>query len=86
MFLCHARWSPILVVHKKPVLVVQENLKTFNFGQAFGASIWLGGIHFARNQIVRVDMFLCHARLHILVVHKKPVLIVQENLKTFNVG
>ena len=56
MFLCHAR-SPILVVHKKPLMVAQENLKTFNFGQAFGVSIWLGGIHLARNQIVRVACF-----------------------------
>ena len=43
-----------------PQMVVQEKLKTFNVGQAFGASIWLGiwGIHVAGNQIARVAMFL----------------------------
>ena len=35
-------------------------------------------IHLAGNQIVRVAMFLHHAR--------SPLLVVQEKLKTFNVG
>ena len=36
------------------------------------------GHPFGGNQIARVAMFLCHARSHLLVV--------QEKLKTFNVG
>ena len=69
MFLCHAR---------SPVPVVQENLKTFNFEQVTGASIWPEDSHLAVNQIVRVAMFLCHAM--------SPVPVVQENIKTFNFG
>ena len=63
MFLYLAR-SPLLVVQEKlkalPLPVVKEKLNTFNVGQAFGASIWLGiwGIHVAGNQIARVAMFL----------------------------
>ena len=54
-------------------------LKIYNVGQAFGSSISLGiwDIHLAGNQTVRYVMFLHHARF--------PLLIVQENLKTFNV-
>ena len=57
--LCHAR-SPLPLVKEKPLHVVQEKLKTFNVGQAFGASILPGiwGIHLARNQIVRAAMLV----------------------------
>ena len=48
------------------------------FHQEFQASISPGGIHLAGNQIVRVAMFLHHAR--------PPLLVVQEKLKTFNIG
>ena len=79
MFLCHAR---------SPLPVVQEKLNTFNVGQAFGASIWPGiwGIHLAVNQIVRVVMFLCHTRSPLLVAQEKPLQVVQEKFKTFNVA
>ena len=45
-----------------------------------------GGIHFARNQIATVAMFLCHTRSPLLVVQEKPLPVVQEKLKTFNVA
>ena len=45
-----------------------------------------GSIYFARNQIVRVAMFLCHTRSPLLVVQEKPLLVVQEMYKAFNVG
>ena len=72
--------SPLLVVKEKLLHVVQEKLKKFNVGQAFGASIWPGiwGIHLTVNQIVTVAMILCLA--------KSPLLVVQEKLKTFNAG
>ena len=84
--LCHAR-SPLQVVQEKSLPVIQENLKTFNAGQAFGASIWLEiwGIHVAGNRIVRVAMFLCHARSPLPVNKEKPLHVVQEMIKTFNV-
>ena len=50
--------TPLPVAQEKfkilPLLVAQEKLKTFNVGQAFGASILPGirGIHLAGNQIV----------------------------------
>ena len=53
-----------------------------HLGHPFHQEFWgihlQGGIHLARNQIVRVAMFLHHAR--------SPLPIVQEKLQTFNVG
>ena len=64
----------------KALLIGQEKVKTFNVGQAFGKFISPGvwGIPLAGNKIVRVAMFMHHAR--------SPLLVVQEKLKTFNVG
>ena len=71
MFLHHTR-SPLLVVQKKPLPVVQEYLTAFYVGQAFRKSIWPGGIHLAMNQIATVTMCLCHARSPLPVVQGKP--------------
>ena len=51
---CHVSMSckvTLPVVQEKPLYVVEEKLKKFKFGQAFGTSIWLGilGIHLAGN-------------------------------------
>ena len=106
MFLHNAR-SPLLVVQEMlrtlPLPVFQEKLKTFNVVQAFRTSILLRiwDIHLARNQTVRVAMFLHHmipqggihlaghqiARVVMFVCHiRSPLLVVQERLKTFNVA
>ena len=47
-----------------------------------------GCIHFARNQIARGAMFLCHTSLPVVQEKLKtiPLLVVQEKLKTFNIG
>ena len=47
-----------------------------HLGYPFHQELW--GIHLAGNQIARVAMFLHHAR--------SPLLVVQEKLKTVNVG
>ena len=43
MFLCHTR-SPLPAVKEKPLQIVQEKLKTFNVGQAFGTSYLAGNL------------------------------------------